>query len=206
VAAVAGAYRRAHRRVALTVLVVMTLCGCGEITVQHGDRPDAPLSNGDAMPATPGTPFAGLPSAPGAAAAGALQVEPLGGGAPVTLGRLRGQRGTVVAFWATYCAPCAGELPGLQRIAPALTRQGVQVILVDLMEDGGRARDWLAGHGVRLPAYLDGDGSAHDGLRLLGVPTTAVLAADGSVSVRLEGSADNAGLADVLHGMGISTQ
>src|SRR5205807_7247358 len=42
VAAVAGAYRRAHRRVALTVLVVMTLCGCGEITVQHGDRPDAP--------------------------------------------------------------------------------------------------------------------------------------------------------------------
>jgi thiol-disulfide isomerase/thioredoxin len=192
--------------VALAAPAMAVLCGCGEVVVQHGTHPDAPLSSGDAIPGSPGSPFAGLPSAPAAAAVNALYVRPLGGGAQVALGSLRGARATVVAFWATYCAPCAGELPGLQRLAPTLLRQGVRVVLVDLMEDGGRARDWLAGHGVGLAAYVDGDGSAHDGLHLLGVPTTAVLAADGSVAARLEGSTDNAGLADVLHGMGISTQ
>jgi len=179
--------------------------GCGDVVVHHGDRPDAPLTGAGARSLPQGTAFAGLPSAPPAAVVDGLRIEMLGGGAH-SLGSLRGLRGTVVAFWATYCAACASELPDLHRLEPSLQRQGVRLLLVDLMEDAGAARDWLQIHDITLPAWLDPDGSAHDGLGLLGLPTTAVLGADGSVRARLEGTADNAGLREVLAAMGISLQ
>jgi thiol-disulfide isomerase/thioredoxin len=189
------------------VIAGAAMCGCGDVAVlHHGDRPDAPLTGEQARSLPQGTAFAGLPSAPAASVVDGLRIRTLSEGADAKLGGLRGLRGTVVAFWATYCSACASELPGLQRIAPSLQRQGVRVLLVDLMESTGAARGWLEGHGIALPAYVDPDGSAHDGLRLLGVPATAVLGPDGSVKARLEGSADNAGLRDVLSAMGISAQ
>jgi thiol-disulfide isomerase/thioredoxin len=190
----------------ILVTSTLLLAGCADVVVQHGDHPDGPVPSGAAAAPVDSTPFAGLASPPDAAAVAALSVAPLSGGSSISLGGLLGSRATVIAFWETTCAPCAEELPGLQRIAPALRAQGVTVILVDVYDSASDARGYLAAHAVTLPSFYDGGAATHDALRLLGVPTTALLGAGGSVVARLEGSADNAGLAAQLASMGISTQ
>lgn len=188
---------------AVAVLVATAVAGCGDVVVQHGGQPDAPL--GPSVDLSTASPFPSLAGAPPAAAVTALQLNGPAGDEE-RLGSLLGRTATVLAFWQTSCPPCAAELPALQAIEPALSRQGVRLLLVDLQEDAGTVRSWAAAHGVGLPLYRDGDGSAHDALGLLAVPTTAVLGPQGAVVSRLEGAADVAGLATVLRSMGISTQ
>lgn len=202
----AGPRHRVRAGARLAVVAVAAggaLAGCGDVVVQHGDHPDAPL--GGSVDLSTATPFPSLAGAPAAAAVTALRVGGPGGDEQ-PLGSLLGGRATVVAFWQTTCPPCAGELPSLQAMEPALTRQGVRLLLVDLQEDTGTMQSWAHGHGIGLPLYRDGDGSVHDGLGLLGVPTTAVLGPGGTLVQRLEGAADVGGLASILHDMGISTQ
>lgn len=192
-------------RAAAGLAAAVLVGGCGDvIVVRHGDHPDAPIPSGGVEVALP-TPFPTLAAAPSAATVSALQLR-LAGGDSRPLGGLLGTTATVLAFWQTSCPPCAQELPALQAMAPALGRQGVRLLLVDLQEDAATFGAWAAGHGVGLPLYADADGSAHDALGLLGVPTSVVLGPGGGVVSRLEGGADVAGLATVLRGMGISTQ
>ena len=179
------------------------VAGCGDVVVQHGDHPDAGLPA--AVDLSTASPFPSAPAAPPAATVVALRLTAASGAAQ-SLGSLLGRTATVVAFWQTSCPPCAAELPALQRMEPGLARQGVRLLLVDLQEGAGTAQAWAAGHGVDLPLYGDGDGSVHDALGLLGVPTTAVLGPGGGLVDRLEGAADVGGLATALQGMGISTQ
>lgn len=187
---------------AVCAVSALLVCGCGDVVVQHGDHPDAPLSAVSSQPAAETTPFAGLSSPPLASAVVGLDVVRVDGSGSVALAALLGQRATVLTFWEMSCAACVQELPGLEQIAPALERQGVHVIVVAL--DGAeRTRDYFTGRHVNLPVFADGN--AHDGLGLLGVPTAAVLAANGAVAYRLEGSTDDAGLAQRLTEMGIST-
>lgn len=51
------------------------------------------------------------------------------GGHTVTMAGLRGQV-VIVDLWATYCGPCAHELPVLQSIYDSLHTQGLTVIAV----------------------------------------------------------------------------
>jgi thiol-disulfide isomerase/thioredoxin len=173
--------------------------------VHRGAEPDASLN--PAAASTPqGTEFAGLSPAPLKTAVAALRIGNPDGRGDVALGSVLGSRATVVAFWQTTCPPCADELPRLQAMAPGLERQGVRVLLVALQEEPAQVGDWLAKHRVSLTGYLDRDASAHNGLRLLGVPATAVLGPDAGVVSRLEGAGDLAGLLETLRSMGIQTQ
>ena len=41
---------------------------------------------------------------------------------------------TILNIWATWCAPCVGELPELQKISSAFAEQNVQI--VGVLQDG----------------------------------------------------------------------
>lgn len=174
------------------------------MSVAHLDHPDAPLGSVAGGGET-ATPF-GLGVRPPAAAVLGLRLQPLGGGPPVSIAGLRGSRATVVAFFASYCVACRTELPALQQMAARVRAQGVNVVLVDFKEDAGTAAAFLRERGVGLPAWLDESGSAHDGLGLIDVPSTAVLDPGGAVADRLEGFAGTAELADSLRAMGAIAQ
>lgn len=127
-------------------------------------------------------------------------------GSEVPLGRLRGARGTVVAFWASYCIPCRDELPALQRLAPVLGRQGVALVLADAGQDAATAAGFLRDNSVTLPYVLDPGQDTMGALGLPAVPSTAVLGPDGAVRDRLLGAADLGPLDGALAAMGISAQ
>lgn len=107
---------------------------------------------------------------------------------------LAAERGRFVLlnFWATWCAPCVKELPALDRLQQALGGERFRVVTVSL--DRGGAREvvpFLAERNVpNLPRYLDPKGTAFAAFTLRGLPTTILLAPDGSEIGRIEGDVD----------------
>jgi peroxiredoxin len=127
----------------------------------------------------------------------AKQIEP----APdFTLPRLDGTelhladtRGQVVLvnFWATWCPPCRGEMPGLEALWQRYREQGLAVVGVS--EDTGRLA-WIernvAELGVTFPVLLDREGQVGRRYRVTGLPASVLIGRDGTIAARIVGYRD----------------
>ena len=67
-----------------------------------------------------------------------------------------GAKAVLVNMWATWCAPCREEFPGLVSVAHQYQGQGLKVLLVsaDSAADLPAVKKFLAERGVEFPAYL----------------------------------------------------
>ena len=101
-------------------------------------------------------------------------------------------RGVVLNFWATWCAPCVAELPGLSKLAGAVASQNIAVL--PLSADRGGAlvvQRFYEQHGVHsLPILLDPKGAAARAFGVSGLPTTIIIDKNGQERARLMGGAD----------------
>jgi peroxiredoxin len=63
----------------------------------------------------------------------------------------------LINFWATWCGPCAGEMPFLQRLYGKYKEQGLVVlgIAMDGPETVASVAPVARGYGVRFPVLLD---------------------------------------------------
>lgn len=108
---------------------------------------------------------------------------PVLSGGTVRLSDLRG-RPVLLNFWATWCPACRTELPALQA---AYERYGDQVafLAIDVKEPDDTVAKFITKFDLTFPVLLDRDGAVSDQLyRVRGIPTTLILAPDGSVSAR----------------------
>jgi thiol-disulfide isomerase/thioredoxin len=103
----------------------------------------------------------------------------LGGGPDVDLRSAPPGRPTLVNVWASWCAPCADEVPELVAFHE---RAGDRVGLVGVLNTDERSRGlaFSADFGIRYPSVVDDDGVV---LRTVspGPPVTLFLDADGRV-------------------------
>lgn len=78
----------------------------------------------------------GSPGAPAADNTGALTTLSLTdlSGTPLPLGEWVGRDVIVISFWATYCKPCKGEMPFLQKMWEKYGEKGLKVLAVS--QDG----------------------------------------------------------------------
>jgi len=80
-------------------------------------------------------------------------------GPPVRLGDLRG-RPAVVNFFASWCGPCAEEVPALVAARDRHRDDGLQLVLVDAVEDRQTAQDFADRLGLRdVRVLLDESGA-----------------------------------------------
>lgn len=80
--------------------------------------------------------------------------RPAGGEARLDALLARGRR-TLVNLWATWCVPCAKEMPELDRLAPALRDRGVDVVGVSVdVETRDRVPAYLAERKIGYPIYV----------------------------------------------------
>ncbi|WP_051378072.1 TlpA family protein disulfide reductase [Derxia gummosa] len=128
-------------------------------------------------------------------------------------GRARGLaefagRTVVVNFWATWCAPCVEEMPGLQAIATDLAPAGVSVVGIAI-DNPQPVRDFARAHGIGYALLLGAaEGTEHAralGDKAGGLPYTVVIGPDGQVRDRHAGRLDLAALRTTLAASALAT-
>lgn len=113
------------------------------------------------------------------------------GSGHVSLASLAGQP-VVLSFWATYCAICTSELP--QIVKTAAGHPGVALMLVDVRDDPGAARDYLAQLHLHPVVAEDGDGQVAARYGVQGLPVTVFIRPDGLLAGSYVGQIDPATL------------
>src|SRR4051812_30686779 len=78
----------------------------------------------------------------------------LDGGGTLDLASLRGKP-VVLNFWASWCVPCKGEAPMLERASRQYRKQGVVFVGIDWHDVKSDARRFLSHHSVTYPTVLD---------------------------------------------------
>jgi thiol-disulfide isomerase/thioredoxin len=105
--------------------------------------------------------------------------------------RLADERGHPVAlvFWAPWCGPCLGELPGVERVAKALQSAPHTTRLIAVDTEGNRetAQATVARLGLTMPVVLD-DGSASSAYQVTTIPHTVIVDGAGKVAAVLRGA------------------
>jgi thiol-disulfide isomerase/thioredoxin len=90
---------------------------------------------------------------------------------------------TAVDFWATWCKPCKMALPEVQKLHEKYADRGLSVIGVSL--DGPRntpkVRPFTQQLGLTFPNVIDEKGDFGRAFRILGLPTSILIAPDGKV-------------------------
>lgn len=106
-------------------------------------------------------------------------------------GRLRSQdlAGKVVLlnFWATWCGPCKEEMPSLARLRERLDPNAFAVVTMTTDGQAEAIRQFLAQLGVTLPVLFDEQQDVSRAFMVRGLPTTVLIAADGTVLARAVG-------------------
>jgi thiol-disulfide isomerase/thioredoxin len=90
--------------------------------------------------------------------------------------------------WATWCAPCVGEMPSLDALQDAISPDRLAVI--PLSEDRGDSTvtAFYRIHKIAvLPVAIDHAGIAPSTLQLRGLPTTLLIDPQGREIARIEG-------------------
>jgi cytochrome c biogenesis protein CcmG, thiol:disulfide interchange protein DsbE len=140
-------------------------------SVQAGALPPCPSSQPDEDATRPVRPGRGLPR---------LTFDCLGAGPKVTLSGLRG-RPAVVNVWASWCPPCAQEMPVLVHARRALADR-VLFLGVDLEDTRENGLAWARDLGMNFPSVFDPDGDVKPKLGVAGPPVTVFLRADGTLA------------------------
>jgi thiol-disulfide isomerase/thioredoxin len=111
---------------------------------------------------------------------GRAQVSPVGG------------QPTVLAFWASWCAPCMAELPELDRLAQRFGDRA-HFFAVNIEGDRAPATAAAAQLKLRLPVAVD-DGAAAGAYAVTGIPHIVLIHADGKIAGVLRGRQSAAAL------------
>lgn len=103
-------------------------------------------------------------------------------GKPHDLAKLRGKV-VLVNFWATWCPPCRREMPSMERLSQALSKEPFVVLAVDVGEDSDTIEAFASQLDVTptFPILLDADSRAMTAWKVGGLPTTFLVDKQGRV-------------------------
>ncbi|MCH9806469.1 MAG: TlpA family protein disulfide reductase [Alphaproteobacteria bacterium] len=112
-------------------------------------------------------------------------------GKPKTLADFKGKT-ILLNLWATWCGPCREEMPGLDRLQAQMGSDKFEVVALSVDRGGIEAsKRFLDKIKVKsLATYVDATAKATKPLRVIGMPTTLLIDAEGREVGRLVGPAE----------------
>ncbi|MFC2031020.1 TlpA family protein disulfide reductase [Chloroflexota bacterium] len=105
------------------------------------------------------------------------------GGDEVSLSDFDGQV-VLINFWATWCAPCRAEIPGIEEVYRARKDEGFVVLGVNVSETREQVEPFLASMDVTYPVLLDVNGEVTGEYRALGLPMSLLVTREGVIHTR----------------------
>ncbi len=87
----------------------------------------------------------------------------------------------VLNFWASWCFPCAAEMPEIQSFYEAHKDEGIVVVGINVGETEDTARAFVDRMGVTFPIALDESTDVATSYGMRGLPMTFVIDKDGAV-------------------------
>lgn len=132
-------------------------------------------------------------------------------GATLTLADFKGKP-VLLNFWASWCGPCASEMPDIQA---AWEEHGsdVEFVIVNMTGMSGEteqsAKAFLTDNGYTFPCYFDANNSAASAFGVSSIPQTYLINAEGDIIGAYMGAMNASVLAegiDMLTGNTAATQ
>lgn len=118
----------------------------------------------------------------------ALPLERLVGQPETLTSLLESARGrpALVVFWASWCGPCAGEAPALERFSQTAAGRG-RIVGVDWSDALSGARSFIRHYSWSFPNVRDAEGTVGDAYGMSDLPTTFIVDAHGRIRGVLRG-------------------
>jgi cytochrome c biogenesis protein CcmG, thiol:disulfide interchange protein DsbE len=112
-------------------------------------------------------------------------------GDTLRLGDLKGSA-VLLNVWATWCAPCREEMPGLEEVHRIYGSRGLRVVGVSIDSRGAEdaVRGFLTDHGISFTILHDPGEAVQRQFRTSGVPETFLIDPDGRIAHRWIGRFD----------------
>lgn len=106
--------------------------------------------------------------------------------------RLADYRGrtVIINFWTTWCPPCREEIPSMNRALHLLDPDQVVMLGINMGEDDDTIFIFTADFPTEFPMLLDRNGAVTEDWPVKGLPTTYIVAPDGSLAFRAIGGRD----------------
>ena len=112
---------------------------------------------------------------------------------------LLGKKNLVVSFFATWCVPCAKEIPKLQEMADEMKGKDLEFILVDVNEKKDKVAKHIAEKEYTLPVILDKYGKAFESFKGVTLPLLVVINKKGIITYHRTGYKDGEELELIAH-------
>jgi thiol-disulfide isomerase/thioredoxin len=96
-----------------------------------------------------------------------------------SISQLEGQP-VLINFWATWCSPCAYEMPHLEQF---YLEQGDEVVLltINVGDSASQVTDFMQSNNLSFTVLLDSNGNAAQRYNVSGIPTTFFIGSDGVI-------------------------
>ncbi len=107
----------------------------------------------------------------------------------VSLDELKGEKLTVIDFWATWCKPCVSAIPKLNLLQKEFEPQGVEFIGIntDGPRNQSKVKPFARALNIGYPILFDPDQEAVDELNIAVLPTLLIYNSKGKMVFRHEG-------------------
>jgi peroxiredoxin len=110
-------------------------------------------------------------------------------GTEVSLASLKGKV-VMVNFWATWCPPCRGEMPDIEKLYAKTKGLPFEILAISSQESSGTVSGFLKSNKYTFPIYLDSSGSVSRKYGISAIPTTYIIDAEGKMVARMVGAYD----------------
>lgn len=116
-------------------------------------------------------------------------------GKQVALNSLRGKV-ILLHFWATWCTACRHEMPQIEQVWLHYRQQGLMVLGVNVDRGNEKGvRNFMHQRQLSFLSVHDSNGDVHNRYAVRALPTTYIIAANGTILGRIIGERDWSSLA-----------
>ncbi|MGV8983494.1 TlpA family protein disulfide reductase [Clostridium sp.] len=107
-------------------------------------------------------------------------------GKEVSLSDLKGKK-VFLNFWASWCPPCKGEMPDIQKLYIETKDSDLVILAVNMGEDNATAKSFMEKNKYNFTVLLDSNQSIASQYNIGGIPTSFFIDKEGNIVSSTEG-------------------